>query len=118
MPGSGIHATSANQAGLCCRGCARPFDKTAKELLALGLELGDHSSSYCVFYEAGETVLEHKLATAPEIMKQVFGGVSGRIAMETGAHAPSVSRLFSNDAKAESFGRAQEDFPSLFMKRT
>jgi predicted NBD/HSP70 family sugar kinase len=37
----------------------------------IGVELGDRSSAYCVLNEAGEIVLEHKLATTPEAMKQV-----------------------------------------------
>jgi predicted NBD/HSP70 family sugar kinase len=39
--------------------------------LTIGLDLGDRSSAYCVLNEAGEIVLEHKLATTPEAMKQV-----------------------------------------------
>ena len=34
--------------------------------LAIGVDLGDRSSAYCVLNEAGEIVLEHKLATTPE----------------------------------------------------
>jgi DNA-binding transcriptional regulator YiaG len=36
--------------------------------LTIGLDLGDRSSAYCVLNEAGEIVLEHKLATTPETM--------------------------------------------------
>ena len=36
--------------------------------LTIGLDLGDRSSAYCVLNEAGEIVLEHKLATTPEAM--------------------------------------------------
>jgi len=32
--------------------------------------------AYCVLNEAGEIVLEHKLASTPEAMKQVFGVAS------------------------------------------
>ncbi|MGB9480238.1 MAG: hypothetical protein WBQ61_12055, partial [Candidatus Acidiferrum sp.] len=39
--------------------------------LTVGLDLGDRSSAYCVLNEAGEIVLEHKLATTPEAVKQV-----------------------------------------------
>jgi hypothetical protein len=45
--------------------------------LTIGLDLGDRSSAYCVLNEAGEIVLEHKLATTPEAMKQVFGACRG-----------------------------------------
>jgi transposase len=62
--------------------------------LTIGLDLGDRSSSYCVLNEAGEIVWEHKLATTPEAMKQVFASMPQcRIAMETGRHSPWVSRL-------------------------
>ena len=61
--------------------------------LTIGVDLGDRSSSYCVLNAAGEIVLEHKLATTPEAMKQVFGSMPRcRIAMETGTHSPWVSR--------------------------
>src|SRR5215471_10912226 len=62
--------------------------------LIIGLDLGDRSSAYCVLNEVGEIVLEHKVATTPEAMKQVFGSMPRcRIAMETGTHSPWVSRL-------------------------
>src|SRR4029077_10139428 len=61
--------------------------------LTMGLDLGDRSSAYCVLNETGEIVLEHKLATTLEAMKQVFGSLPRcRIAMETGTHSPWVSR--------------------------
>jgi transposase len=64
--------------------------------LTIGLDLGDRSSAYCVLNEPGEIVLEHKLATTPEAMKQVFGSMPRcRIAMETGTHSPWVSRLLT-----------------------
>ena len=37
--------------------------------LTIGLDLGDRTSAYCVMNEAGEIVLEHKLATTPEAMR-------------------------------------------------
>ena len=46
--------------------------------LTIGLDLGDRFSAYCILSEAGEIVLEHKLATTPEAMKQVFGRVAWR----------------------------------------
>ena len=64
--------------------------------LTIGLDLGDRSSAYCVLNEAGEIVLEHKVATTPEAMKQVFGSMPRcRIAMETGTHSPWVSRVLA-----------------------
>ena len=64
--------------------------------LTIGVDLGDRSSAYCVLNEAGEIILEHKLATTPEAMKQVFGSMPRcRMAMETGTHSPWVSRLLT-----------------------
>jgi transposase len=37
--------------------------------LTIGLDLGDRSSWYCVLDEAGEIILEHKLATTPDAMR-------------------------------------------------
>ena len=62
--------------------------------LTIGLDLGDRSSSYCVLDEAGKILLEQKLPTTPEGMKQTFARMPrSRIAMETGTHSPWVSRL-------------------------
>jgi transposase len=62
----------------------------------VGLDLGDRSSWYCVLNEAGEVVLEQKLATTPKAMKEVFGTMPrSRIALETGMHSPWVSLLLS-----------------------
>jgi hypothetical protein len=43
-----------------------------KGQLTIGVDLEDRSSAYCVLNEAGEIVLEHKLATTPEAMQQAF----------------------------------------------
>jgi predicted NBD/HSP70 family sugar kinase len=40
--------------------------------LTLGLDLGDHWSCYWVLDEAGKIILEQKVATTPEAMKQTF----------------------------------------------
>ena len=62
--------------------------------LTIGLDLGDHFSAYCVLDEAGKIILEQKLPTTPEAMKQTFGRMPrSRIAMETRTHSPWVSRL-------------------------
>jgi transposase len=77
--------------------------------LTIGLDLGDRSSAYCVLNEAGEIVLEHKLATTPEAMKQVFGSMPRcRIAMETGTHSPWVSRLLNALGHEVIVGHAQK----------
>jgi len=62
--------------------------------LTIGLDLGDRWSCYCVLDEAGEILLEQKVATTPEAMKQIFEKIPrGLIALETGTHSPWVSRL-------------------------
>jgi transposase len=64
--------------------------------LTIRLDLGDRSSWYCVLDEAGEVLLEQKLATTPKAMQEVFGGMPrSRIALETGMHSPWLSRLLS-----------------------
>jgi transposase len=55
----------------------KKVDKNAGQKLTIGLDLGDRSSWYCVLDEAGEVVLEQKLATTPKAMKEVFGGCRG-----------------------------------------
>jgi len=53
--------------------------------------------------------LEHKLATTPEAMKQVFGSMPRcRIAMETGTHSPWVSRLLTALGHEVIVGHAQK----------
>ena len=62
--------------------------------LTIGVDLGDRWSNYCVLDEAGEVLLEQKVATTPEGMKQTFEKIPrSLIALETGTHSPWVSRL-------------------------
>src|SRR5579859_4224241 len=62
--------------------------------LTIGLDLGDRWSNYCVLDEAGEVLLEQKLPTTREAMKQTFEKIPGSlIVLETGTHSPWVSRL-------------------------
>jgi transposase len=64
--------------------------------LTIGLDLGDRWSFYCVVDEAGEIILEQKLLTTPEAMRRALGKMPrSRIALETGAHSPWVSRLLT-----------------------
>ncbi len=61
--------------------------------LTIGLDLGDRWSFYCVMDEAGQVILEQKLATTAEAMKQTFARIPrSLIALETGTHSPWVSR--------------------------
>ncbi len=64
--------------------------------LTIGLDLGDRWSFYCVLDEAGKIILEQKVATTPEAMKQTFAKIPrSLIALETGTHSPWVSRLLT-----------------------
>src|SRR5437763_2869371 len=62
----------------------------------IGVDLGDRWSCYCVLDEAGEILLEQRVAMTPEEMKQTFSKIPrSLIAMETGTHSPWVSRLLT-----------------------
>ena len=64
--------------------------------LTIGMDLGDRFTYYCVLDESGEVVVEQKLATTKPAMKQVFSRIPhSRIALETGAHSPWVSRMLT-----------------------
>ncbi len=64
--------------------------------LTIGVDLGDRWSFYCVLDEAGKVLLEQKVATTPEAMKQTFERIPrSLIALETGTHSPWVSRLLT-----------------------
>ena len=47
--------------------------KLQHQQLTIGLDLGDRSSFYCVLNGAGEVILEAKVTTSPEAMREVFG---------------------------------------------
>src|SRR6266478_383531 len=67
-----------------------------EQKLTIGLDLGDLWSFYCVRDEAGQVILERKLPTTPEAMKQTFGKIPRSLmALETGTHSPWVSRLLT-----------------------
>jgi transposase len=79
-----------------------------KGQLTIGLDLGDRSSAYCVLNDAGEIVLERKLATSPKAMTEIFGKMARcRMAMETGTHSPWVSRLLTALGHEVIVGHAQ-----------
>src|SRR5437016_8750066 len=64
--------------------------------LTIGLDLGDRWSFYCVLDEAGKILLEQKVATTPEAMKQTFGKIPrSLIALETGRSEEHTSELQS-----------------------
>jgi len=67
-----------------------------EQRLTIGMDLGDRWSCYCILDEAGRILLEQKVATTPEAMKQIFEKIPrSLIAMETGTHSPWVSRLLT-----------------------
>jgi transposase len=67
-----------------------------EQKLTIGVDLGDRWSLYCVLDEAGKIILEQKVPTTPEAMKQTFGKIPrSLIALETGTHSPWVSRLLT-----------------------
>ena len=67
-----------------------------EQKLTIGLDLGDRWSFYCILDEAGKIILEQKLPTTSEAMKQTFGKIPrSLIALETGTHSPWVSRLLT-----------------------
>jgi hypothetical protein len=58
---------------------------------------GDRCSFYCVLDESGKVIVEEKLATTPDAMKQTFARISrSRIAMETGSHSLGEPAVNSN----------------------
>ena len=64
--------------------------------LTIGMDLGDRFTYYCILDEAGEVLVEQKLPTTKQAIQQVFRRIPGsRIALETGAHSPWVSRLLT-----------------------
>ena len=60
-----------------------------EQKLTIGLDLGDRWSFYCILDEAGKILLEQKVPTASEGMKQTFARIPrSLIALETGTHSP------------------------------
>ena len=56
----------------------KAFRKMQSQKLAIGLDLGDRSSWYCVLDETGQVVPEQKVGTTPKAMQEVFGGMPRR----------------------------------------
>ena len=64
---------------------------------AIGMDLGDKNSRYCVLDEEGEIVKEDGVGTTKKALLQVFGRLPRcRVAIEVGTHSPWVSRLLSS----------------------
>lgn len=74
----------------------RRIRKLRDRQLTIGLDVGDRSSFYCVLDGKGEVILEAKVATSPEAVKEAFEKMPrSRIALETGTHSPWMSRLLT-----------------------
>lgn len=62
--------------------------------MAIGMDLGDRTSRYCVLNDCGEVVKEAAVATTKKGLSQVFAPLKrSRITIEVGTHSPWVSRL-------------------------
>src|SRR6201987_70723 len=80
-----------------------------EQKLTIGVDLGDRWSFYCVLDEAGKIILEQKVATTPEAMKQTFGKIPrSLIALETGTNSPWVSRVLTELGHAGIVAHAQK----------
>jgi transposase len=78
--------------------------------LTIGMDLGDHRSCYCILDEAGRILLEQKVATTPEALKQTFAKIPrSLLALETGTHSPWVSRLLTELGYKVIVAHAQKD---------
>src|ERR1700686_234997 len=76
--------------------------------LTIGMDLGDRFTYYCILDEAGEVVVEQKLSTTKQAMKQVFGRiprsrVAGRFPRKTTRHQRQLQNRL--DTHRPSHGR-------------
>lgn len=68
-----------------------------REVITIGLDLGDKASHCCALGAAGEVLFERALATTKKGMAQMFGALGRcRVALEVGGHSPWVSRLLAS----------------------
>ncbi len=68
----------------------------AKPEMTMGLDLGDRYSHYCLLNRDGDVVEEGRVQSTEAALRRHFEGEPElRIAMETGTHAPWVSRLLT-----------------------
>ena len=81
-------------------GCKSP--KASKKAtkatnVAVGMDLGDKTSRYCMLDENGEVLQEASVGTTKKTMTQVFATMKPcRVAIEVGTHSPWVSRLLKS----------------------
>jgi hypothetical protein len=62
-----------------------------EQKLTIGLDLGDRWSFYCVLDEVGKIILEQKVATTPEAIKQTFGKIPQSLRPPRFRHPPMPS---------------------------
>jgi len=59
-----------------------------EQKLTVGVDLGDLWSFYCIRDEAGKIILEQKVPTTPEAMKQTFGKIPRSLIAWRQEHIP------------------------------
>jgi transposase len=75
---------------------AKPIEKISRQKLAIGLDLGDRNSWYCVLEESGQIQREQRVRTNVKTLQEVIGTMPhSRVALEIGTHSPWISRLLS-----------------------
>jgi transposase len=74
----------------------RESEESGQEPMAIGVNLGDRTSRYCMLNESGEVVKKASVATTKKGLTQVFGALKrSRIVIEVGKHSRWVSRLLT-----------------------
>ena len=66
-------------------------DNFKRPQVTIGVDLGDRSSNYCVLNATGDILLEDKLPTTSQAMKQLFGGMLRVASRWRRAHTPRGS---------------------------
>ena len=67
--------------------------QAAKKKVAVGIDLGDRTSRYCLLDEEGVVIGEASTPTTKAGIAKVFGAMARcRVALEVGGHSPWVSR--------------------------
>ena len=63
---------------------------------AIGIDLGDQTSYFCMLDASGQILSEGTLATTPEAFRKFFAPIpSTRIAIENGSHSAWIAHLFN-----------------------
>lgn len=70
--------------------------KASSKPAAIGIDLGDKSSRYCILDDDGAIVKEASVETTKKAMQLFSSMARRRIAVEVGSHSPWVSRLLNS----------------------